>query len=109
MKTDFPTASVGSSQAPTAAVEKSQSASNTKIQTLPTSRSRRTATGALHANPIEGTACHADVPRPASAAGASRWRDVGVRTCRRKLPRVVSALLCSAGRHSRSAPSSDDL
>ena len=35
MKTDFPTASVGSSQAPTAAVEKSQSASNTKIQTLP--------------------------------------------------------------------------
>jgi hypothetical protein len=36
MKTDFPTASVGSSQAPTAAVEKSQSASNTEIQTLPT-------------------------------------------------------------------------
>jgi hypothetical protein len=35
MKTDFPTASVGSSQAPTAAVEKSQSASNTEIQTLP--------------------------------------------------------------------------
>ena len=35
MKTDFPTASAGSSQAPTAAVEKSQSASNTKIQTLP--------------------------------------------------------------------------
>jgi hypothetical protein len=35
MKTDFPTASVGSSQAPTAAVEKSQSASNTETQTLP--------------------------------------------------------------------------
>ena len=35
MTTDFPTASVGSSQAPTAAVEKSQSASNTEIQTLP--------------------------------------------------------------------------
>ena len=35
MKTDFPTASVGSSQAPTAAVEKSQSASNTEIQTAP--------------------------------------------------------------------------
>ena len=35
MKTDFPTASVGSSQAPTAAVERSQSASNTKIRTVP--------------------------------------------------------------------------
>ncbi|MEO8924408.1 MAG: IclR family transcriptional regulator [Caldimonas sp.] len=35
MTTDFPTASVGSSQAPTAAVEKSHSASNTEIQTLP--------------------------------------------------------------------------
>jgi len=35
MKTDFPTASVGSSQAPTAAVEKSQSASNTEFLTLP--------------------------------------------------------------------------
>lgn len=37
MTTDFPTASVGSSQAPTAAVEKSLSASNTEIQTLPLS------------------------------------------------------------------------
>ena len=35
MKTDFPTASVESSQAPTATVEKSHRASNTKIQTLP--------------------------------------------------------------------------
>ena len=35
MKTDFPTASVGSSQAPTAAVEKSHSASNTEFLTLP--------------------------------------------------------------------------
>ena len=35
MSTDFPTASVGSSQAPTAAVEKSLSASHTKIRTLP--------------------------------------------------------------------------
>ena len=35
MKADFPTASVGSSQAPTAAVEKSQSASNTEFLTLP--------------------------------------------------------------------------
>jgi hypothetical protein len=34
METDFPTASVGSSQAPTAAVEKSPSASHTEIQTL---------------------------------------------------------------------------
>jgi len=33
--TDFPTASVGSSQAPTAAVEKSQSASHTEILTPP--------------------------------------------------------------------------
>jgi hypothetical protein len=35
MTTDFPTASVGTSQAPTAAVEKSQSASHTEILTLP--------------------------------------------------------------------------
>ena len=35
MSTDFPTAPVGSSQAPTAAVEKSLSASHTKIRTLP--------------------------------------------------------------------------
>ncbi len=35
MKTDFPTASVGSSQATTAAVEKSHSASHTEILTLP--------------------------------------------------------------------------
>ena len=34
MSTDFPTAPVGSSQAPTAAVEKSLSASHTKIRTL---------------------------------------------------------------------------
>jgi hypothetical protein len=33
MKIDFPSASVGSSQAPTAAVEKSQSASHTSILT----------------------------------------------------------------------------
>jgi hypothetical protein len=39
METDFPTASVGSSQAPTAAVEKSQSASHTEILTLPKLRS----------------------------------------------------------------------
>ena len=35
MKTDLPTASFGSSQAPTDAVDKSPSASNTKIQTAP--------------------------------------------------------------------------
>ena len=35
MTTDFPTASLGSSQAPTDAVEKSPSASNTKIRTVP--------------------------------------------------------------------------
>ena len=35
MSTDFPTAAVGSSQAPTATVEKSIPASNTKIQTVP--------------------------------------------------------------------------
>jgi len=35
METDFPTASAGSSQAPTAAVEKSHSASHTEILTLP--------------------------------------------------------------------------
>ena len=35
MTTDFPTASLGTSQAPTAAVEKSQSASHTEILTLP--------------------------------------------------------------------------
>jgi hypothetical protein len=35
MTTDFPTASLGSSQAPTDAVEKSPSASNTKIRTPP--------------------------------------------------------------------------
>ena len=40
MTTDFPTASLGSSQAPTDAVEKSPSASNTKIQTLPCARLR---------------------------------------------------------------------
>jgi hypothetical protein len=36
METDLPTASVGSSQAPTAAVDKSQSASHTEFLTLPT-------------------------------------------------------------------------
>jgi len=35
MRTDLPTASVGRSQTPTAAVEKSQSASHTEILTLP--------------------------------------------------------------------------
>jgi len=35
MKTDFPTASAGTSQAPSAAVEKSDSASHTEIRTLP--------------------------------------------------------------------------
>ena len=35
MSTNFPTAPVGSSQAPTATVEKSLSASHTKIRTLP--------------------------------------------------------------------------
>ncbi|MDD5472335.1 MAG: hypothetical protein PHP05_10530, partial [Sideroxydans sp.] len=35
MTTDFPTASLGSSQAPTDAVEKSPSTSNTKIRTPP--------------------------------------------------------------------------
>jgi hypothetical protein len=35
MSTDFPTAAVGSSQAPTATVEKSLTALNTKIQTSP--------------------------------------------------------------------------
>jgi hypothetical protein len=35
MNSDFPTAAVGSSQAPTATVEKSSGASNTKIQTAP--------------------------------------------------------------------------
>ena len=35
MNSDFPTAAVGSSQAPTATVEKSSSASNTKIQAAP--------------------------------------------------------------------------
>ena len=35
MKTDFPTASAGTSQAPSAAVEKSHSASHTEIRTLP--------------------------------------------------------------------------
>ncbi len=34
MKTDFPTASAGTSQAPFAAVEKSHSASHTEIRTL---------------------------------------------------------------------------
>jgi len=38
METDFPTASVGSSQAPTDAVEKSQSVSHTEIRTLPAKR-----------------------------------------------------------------------
>jgi len=35
MKTDFPTASAGTSHAPSAAVEKSHSASHTEIRTLP--------------------------------------------------------------------------
>jgi len=35
MKTDLPTAPAGSSQAPTAAVDKSQSASNTEFLTRP--------------------------------------------------------------------------
>ena len=35
MKTDFPTASAGTSQAPSAAAEKSHSASHTEILTLP--------------------------------------------------------------------------
>ena len=35
MTTDFPTASAGTSQAPSAAVEKSHSASHTEIRTLP--------------------------------------------------------------------------
>ena len=35
MTADLPTAALGSSQAPTAAVDKSPSASNTKIQTPP--------------------------------------------------------------------------
>ena len=35
MNNDFPTAAVGSSQAPTTTVEKSSRASNTKIQTAP--------------------------------------------------------------------------
>jgi len=37
MTTDFPTASAGTSQAPSAAVEKSHSASHTEIRTLPQS------------------------------------------------------------------------
>ena len=41
METDLPTASVGSSQAPTAAVDKSLSASHTEIQTLPPAVSGR--------------------------------------------------------------------
>jgi hypothetical protein len=49
MKTDFPTASVGSSQAPTAAVEKSQSASNTEIQTRPLGQLQRHGDGAAEA------------------------------------------------------------
>jgi hypothetical protein len=35
MQSDFPTAAVGSSQAPTATVEKFSGASNTTIQTAP--------------------------------------------------------------------------
>jgi len=38
MTTDFPTASAGTSQAPSAAVEKSHSASHTEIRTLPIKR-----------------------------------------------------------------------
>src|SRR5258706_6665374 len=53
MKTDFPTASVGSSQAPTAAVEKSHSASNTEIQTLPSKADQ----ASLDTSSRSGTAC----------------------------------------------------
>ena len=41
METDFPTASAGTSQAPSAAVEKSHSASHTEIRTLPDLRTER--------------------------------------------------------------------
>lgn len=47
MSTDFPTASVGLSQAPIAAVEKSLSASHTKILTLLQHMHRSLAAGAL--------------------------------------------------------------
>jgi integrase len=40
MSTDFPTAAVGSSQAPTATVEKSHGASNTKIPTPPNRKAK---------------------------------------------------------------------
>ena len=44
MSTDFPTAVVGSSQAPTTTVEKSFSASNTKIRTSPSMRAHSIST-----------------------------------------------------------------
>ena len=47
MKTDFSTASLGSSQAPTSAVEKFQSALSTEIQTLPSNAYRMLHNGSL--------------------------------------------------------------